>query len=629
MSVWTMDTESDGFVEHATVIHCAVLKELDTGVKVFFDPDNVKNLPEFLEENCSTIIVHNGIQHDFPLIKKVLGYDYNGKVYDTLVLSRILSPNRRVPFNCTVPGLAPHSLGAWGYRVGRGKVEYNDWANYSDAMLHRCEEDVEINELVYLKLQEEMKDGDWSTAVPMTMKLFQVFKEVSDYGWKVDEPHMHHCIHRLNGIISRISEFLYDSLPYVYVVDEVKVKGVYGCVKKPFLKSGTYSSNMELWFLNSSGDSHEQIDRMFDKEVGGPFTRLHYRKLSLDKRVEVIKMLLDAGWIPDKWNYNDDDEKTSPKLSKDDDFVGVDGAFGRHIVRRVQARHRRSNIMGLFKLIRPDGRISSRISGLAETARVKHTGIVNVPNVDSFFGKDFRKIFTHEEGKVLVGVDSSGNQVRQLCARMGDDKYEYEVLHGDVHSTNQKAAGLATRSNAKRFFYSFLFGAGDAKVGSIVQGSAADGKRLKENFLAGLPKLDELINNLKEEWRNHAKKREGKWGRVEYYNGWVSGLDGRPLYIKSEHAILVYVLQNMEAIQMSYALLFTRKWLEAQGLTFGKEYGIVAFVHDELNVECEPQYAKQIGETIKRAIIYAGKFLGISTPHDGDIKIGENWFQIH
>ena len=152
MSTWTMDTESDGFVEVATVIHCAVFKNLETGEVVNFTPHFVKNIPKFLEERCNTIICHNAIQHDFPLIKKILGYDYRGKVYDTLVLSRILSPNRRVPYNCLNARATSHGLEAWGYRVGRGKPEHNDWSVYTPAMLHRCSEDVEINEMVYLSL---------------------------------------------------------------------------------------------------------------------------------------------------------------------------------------------------------------------------------------------------------------------------------------------------------------------------------------------------------------------------------------------------------------------------------------------------------------------------------------------
>ena len=623
---WVGDLEADGFLEEVTVVHCGVFKNMHTKEVRKFTPNQIDEMLTFLD-TVDELIGHNFIKYDLKVLWKLYGYEFSGKVYDTVIQSRILRPFRTLPPNCPDRTLAPHGLGAWGYRVGRGKPDHTDWSVFSEEMLYRCSEDVEINELVYYALQEEMKDGDWSRAVPMTMKLFQVFDRIEDAGWYVDQPWMHYCIRRLTGIIERIDSFLKDELPYVYVVDETKVKGVYGHVKKPFKKNRQYTKNMVDWFLNSSKDSHEAIDREYDREVGGPFCRIHYRRLSLNKRVEVIDMLLDAGWIPDEWNVNDAGEETSPKLSKNDSFTGVDGAFGRHIVRRVQARHRRSNIMGFFKLIRLDGKIGSRISGLAETSRVKHAGIVNIPNTDSFFGTQIRKIFVAEEGKVLVGVDSAGNQVRQLCALMGDDKYEYEVLHGDVHESNRLAAGLPTRGTAKTFFYGFLFGAGDAKTGSIINGTAQDGKAIKQRFLAGLPLLGELVNRLKEEWRANAKTRRGRWGQ-EYYNGWITGLDGRPIYIKSEHAILVYVLQNMEAIQMSYALLFAYKWLEEK-YTWGEDYNIVCFYHDEINTECRPEIAQDVGEIVKKAIIHAGVFLGIKTPHDGDIKIGETWYAIH
>lgn len=623
--IWTGDLEADGLAD-ATVIHCGVFKELKTGRIVKFDPSTIHLMPAFMEDNISTLIIHNGIWYDVPLIKRLLGYEFRGKVYDTLVVSRLLNPNRRLPFNCPNPGASPNGLEAWGYRVGRGKPEHDDWSTYTPEMMHRCSEDVEINELTYHALVKEALEGDgnWSTAVPMTIKLFEVFNKIENYGWKVDQKHMKYCIGRLSGIMDRIDDFLCEQLPKVCVVDETKEAGQYKHVKKPFLKSGKYNAHMVKWFHRTSDTPEEDME---SREVWGPFTRLHYRRLSLDKRVEVIKMLLDSGWIPDKWNTNDDGERTSPKLNKDDSFTGVDGTFGRHIVRRVSAKHHRSTIEGWFKKIRPDGRIGSKISGLAETARVKHAVIANVPNTDTFFGTQLRKIFIAEEDKVLVGVDSAGNQVRQLCALMGDDEYEYEVLHGDVHESNRLAAGLPTRGNAKTFFYGFLFGAGDAKVGSIINGTSQDGKAIKQRFLTGLPRLGALVDRLKEEWRSHAKTRKGRWG-LEYYNGWVEGLDGRPVYIKSEHAILVYVLQNMEAIQMSYALLFAYKWLEEK-YTWGEDYGIVCFYHDEINTECRPEIAEDVGEIVKRAIIHAGEYLKIKTPHDGDIKIGKDWFEVH
>ncbi len=118
-TVWIGDLESDGLLAEATVIHCAVFKELKSDRVVKFTPDNIQLLPTFLEQNVEEVIIHNGIQFDIPLIKKVLGYEFDGKVYDTLVLSRMLSPNRRVPRLCPNTSASPHGLESWGWRVGR------------------------------------------------------------------------------------------------------------------------------------------------------------------------------------------------------------------------------------------------------------------------------------------------------------------------------------------------------------------------------------------------------------------------------------------------------------------------------------------------------------------------------
>ncbi len=87
---WTSDLEADALLDEATVIHCAVLKELGTGIKKSFTPEDIHLLPEFIEENVDTFIGHNFIGYDLPLIKKITGYEFSGKVIDTLILSRTL-----------------------------------------------------------------------------------------------------------------------------------------------------------------------------------------------------------------------------------------------------------------------------------------------------------------------------------------------------------------------------------------------------------------------------------------------------------------------------------------------------------------------------------------------------------
>mgnify|MGYP003664557383 CR=1 FL=1 len=54
---------------------------------------------------------------------------------------------------------------------------------------------------------------------------------------------------------------------------------------------------------------------------------------------------------------------------------------------------------------------------------------------------------------MLVGSDAQGLELRVLAHYINDPEYTKEVLEGDIHTTNQLAAGLSTRDEAKTFIY--------------------------------------------------------------------------------------------------------------------------------------------------------------------------------
>lgn len=620
------DLEANGLLRQATVIHCGVFKDSEGALRKFYG-DSLKKMCEYLD-TVDVLVIHNGIGYDLPLLKKIFGYEFKGKVVDTLLLSRLLKPKRMLPFHCPNKKAGPHSIEAWGYRVGRGKPEHDDWENFSPEMLHRCTEDVEILELVYKALLEEFRAGSWKQAFSLTQELFKNLHKQEEYGWLVDQEHMRRSIHQLDRWIDRIDRSIYKFLPNVLVVEETKTKGEYGHVKKPFLKSGEYSETVRNW-CDSAGIA------LADCPVGAVFTRISFRKTNLNSNEETKEFLLDLGWEPKEWNTNDDGERTSPKLSKDDPFEGINGSLGRLVAKRVQCRQRKSIIEGLLEIVRSDGAIASSVANLAETGRATHRGIVNVPGAKSFYGKQMRQTFVARAGKLLVGTDSDSCQLRMLAARMGDPAYTDAILNGkkengtDLHSVNMRAAGLGSRDDAKTFFYGILFGAGDAKTGRIVKGSAERGRQLKEKFFAGLPALRDLIDSLTAEWRKNAKQRfNPKFNRMEYYDGWVTGLDGRPIFIASEHAILVYVLQSDEAIMMTkaYNLLWER--LSAK-YEFPRQFGVVCWYHDEYTIECDEDIAEDVKTISEQCIVDAAKFYNIACPHVGDGKIGKSWWDIH
>ena len=128
-----------------------------------------------------------------------------------------------------------------------------------------------------------------------------------------------------------------------------------------------------------------------------------------------------------------------------------------------------------------------------------------------------------------------------LAHYMNDEEYTREVVDGDIHTKNQLAAGLDTRAKAKTFIYAFLYGAGPKKIGSI---TGTNGASIIKKFMKNVPALAEL----KEKITVNLKKK-----------GTLPGLDGRRLFIRSEHAALNTLLQGAGAIVMKKALVIFNK----------------------------------------------------------------------
>lgn len=579
-------------------------------------------------DTVDILVMHNGIGYDLPLLEKLFNWKFKGKIVDTLLMSRLLKPKRQIPYNCPNKKVGPHSIEAWGWRVGRGKPEHNDWEVFSEEMLHRCTEDVEILRLVYDELLKEAKGKHWRDAFLLTFDLFKYLQKQEEYGWLADREHMLRCIHQLDRWIALIDRAVYKYLPNVLEINETKKQGVYNFLQKPFLKSGKYSESVSNWILDSGLVG-------VDSPVGACFSRVGFRKTNLNSNDETKTFLLEAGWEPKEWNTDDEGNRTSPKLSKDDPFEGINGKLGKLVAKRVQCRQRKSIIQGLLESIRADGRIAASVANLAETGRATHRGIVNIPGAKSFYGKQMRMTFVAQAGFVLVGTDSDSCQLRMLAARMGDKAYTEALINGDKklgtdnHSLTMRIGELDTRDRAKNVIYCMIFGGGDPKLAKTANKPIGSGPELRKKLYAGLPGLARLKEELTAEWRSNAKKRfNTKFNRMEYYDGWVVGLDGRPIYIASEHAVLVYVLQSDEAIMMTkaYNLLNERLIKKYQ---YGKDFGVVCFYHDEFTVECREEIAEDVKKISEQCIVDAALYYNIQCPHKGDGKIGKDWYAIH
>lgn len=626
-NVQYIDTEADNLLDKVTKCHCGVFKNKDTGVVTKFRPHQIPDMLEFMDK-IDVLIGHNLIGYDLPMLKKLYGYEFKGKRVCTLIMSRLLDPKRMVPFNCPNKQCGPNSIEAWGYRVGRGKPEHNDWENFSEDMLHRCSEDTEILELTYNALLEEAKGKNWRNAFLLSFELFENLQKQEEYGWLVDQEHMRTCIRQLTKWIDRIDAVLTPRLPDILEINETKKAGEFGYVKKPFLKSGKYAESV----VKFCADCGIGVD---DRRVLGPFSRISFRKVDLNSNAETKDYLLSLGWEPLEWNYDDEGNRTSPKLSKDDPFDGLEDKVGKLVAKRVQCRQRRSIVEGLQTLVREDGRIASVVNTLAVTGRATHRNIVNIPAAGkSFFGKQMRRIFICREGYVLVGTDSDSCQLRMLGGRMGSEEYIRALTTGDkskgtdLHSLTKKIGDIESRDIAKNVMYCLLFGGGDAKLGKTAK-QPGRGKELREKLYKGFDGLGELMERLSKEWKATAKQRYNpKFNRIEFYDGSITALDGRPIKVPSEHQLLVYLLQSDESIMMSKAYNLANSRLAAK-FKYGVDFGFCTWMHDEYQVECREEIKEEVKVICEQAITDAGIFFNIKCPHIGDASYGRNWYETH
>ena len=441
--------------------------------------------------------------------------------------------------------------------------------------------------------------ADWALPLRIETKTAQIMFEMEQYVWLVHVERIHELIADLAEKILAIDDVVLPRIPM-----RVKSYGVE--VVKPFNMDGQPSAKVqEFW-----GDEVEL--------VSGPHCRIIWEVINLGSDKQVKEYLLSVGWKPLEWNYSKKTGAvTSPKLTEES-FDSLSDDTGKLVAERMKYKHRKSQLEGWLKVVREDGRIAQIISGLTPTGRYTHKQIVNVPGEDAVYGPEMRSVFIAKPGYKIVGCDAKSCQLRMLCHYMEDEEYTHAVLHGkkedgtDIHSVNMaKTGGMITvRRIVKSFIYGLLFGAQDPKLGAILGGTPADGRRLRAEFMRNLPALQRLVDGLLKAWEAR---------------GYLVGIDGRKLRIRAKHMTLVYLLQCAEAVLMKVAICLLDDWIKKEGL----DAHFVAFVHDEVQLEVREDQADRVAKLAERAVASAGEFLGLKVPSAGDAAIGNTWGDTH
>lgn len=548
-------------VKECTKVHCVVTKDIETNVvHVWHGNDLGKPLLEYLGK-ATMLIGHNLYGFDLECLRRMLGYRGNAKIYDSLIVSKLMYPDLQ---NHPLGG---NSLADWGKYMGNEKIDYKGtWDELTIEMVDYCVQDVHVAHDIYTKQKQ------WLGKNPLYQKVLQLEHMASDIinqqqvnGFSFDVVASEKLLQELLHFKAQVEDEMRTIFP-----DKVHVRFSDKTGKRLKDKVETFNpaSRKQIaerlyekygWEAPQTDNGNPNVDASVLGELEFPEAK------KLVEYFDVIKLM---GQVEDWWT-----RATNSRDSKVHGYVNVQGAA---------------------------------------TGRCTHSQ----PNLAQVSGDHrARALWLPHGNDVLLGSDLSGLELRMLAHYM----YEYDngayadvILNGDIHLHNQEKAGLPTRNNAKTFIYGFLYGAGDAKVGKIVNGSSKQGAALKEKFLKELPALAKV-----KQWVEFQAAKKNS----------VTLVDGREAPVRSKHAALNTLLQGSGAVVSKYWMIIADKNLTNR---FGKnKVKQLAYVHDELQFSCPRNIAEEAGGIITASAIEAGTRLGIKMPINAEYKIGSNWSETH
>jgi DNA polymerase I-like protein with 3'-5' exonuclease and polymerase domains len=642
--VIVFDLETDGFLESVTKTHCLNMIDRAAGKRLrytdydtYSDGTLVKaagSLEQGLARLAKAPLLagQNIIGYDLPVLEKLYGFVPKVPVFDTLIASRVIWTNIiDVDFSLLRSGKLPqefkdkgyigsHKLAAWGYRLGMHKGDFDPkdygftWATvpFLKEMDDYCAQDCEVT----LKWIEKIESKNYSTeCLEMEMRVAQIIAQQERNGFPFDVA---------------AAEKLYATLT----------------ARKADL-DGAVSQAFPPWEVKLPDFIPKRANKKLGYLPGVPVPRSKTEVFNPGSRAHIADRLKDKYG----WNPIDFTPKGDPKI--DESVLGSlpypeAKVLTEYLLVTKYAGQVYEGDKGWLRQVK-DGRIHGRVNtNGAVTGRMTHSNpnVAQVPKVGSPYGEECRSLFTASEGRVMVGCDAEGLELRMLAHYMATwdgGGYSAAVVEGrkedetDVHNVNKKAAGLNKRDAAKTFIYALLYGAGDFKIGTVVYDDFTDSQRaaFDKKYPLGSKSRDRGLATLGKNRRaqimeklpafaklTDAVKKTAKARRQ------LKGLDGRIIHVRSEHSALNALLQGAGAIVMKKALVILDDAIATHPMLAGN-VAFLANVHDEYQMETTPDLAETLGVLAADAIRLAGEHFKLRCPLAGSYDIGRTWADTH
>lgn len=629
------DIETNGLLKEVNVLHCMCVYDTEMKKMYRFDPTNVEEGVKMLQDTITQggkLCGHNVIDYDIPALEKLyphlfhISYDQQEQVVDTLVLARLIYSNiDTIDLGLMKSGKLPktlyksHKLMAWGYRLGVLKGTYGEqedaWAIYNPEMLDYNEQDVWVTKALYEKLTAKPYS---SRAIELEHQVAWLMAKQERNGFKFDYEGALKLSETLKERQAVITTTLLKKIPEI--PDKVFVP------KRDNKRLGYKAGVPVQKYKTFNPNSRQQIEYVFR-------TMYHYNPDNPD-----LYDIPDMAENPNLADYRLKMDDITMEFVKEDpecpeELREIAGLIQESLMLKKRLGQIADGSNAWLSAYDPDdGCIHGRVvPNGAVSGRATHSSpnVAQVPHVGSPYGAECRSLWSAGDWW-QAGIDACGLELRCLAHYMSPydkGKYAHTILNGDIHTMNQKAAGLPERNQAKTFIYAFLYGAGDAKIGKIIGGDASDGKRIKRKFLKATP----AIKNLRDAVQNAIVETDhGKV--VRWKRHYLKGLDGRLLYVRSPHSALNLLLQSAGALVCKKWIVRTEERLIQRGLKHGwdGDFAYMAWIHDEIQVACRTkEIAEIVVEEAQAAMRDAQEFFGFRMQLDTEGIIGKNWCDCH
>ena len=578
------DIETDGLLRCLTKIHCIAAQDLDTNEKYFWDNGSIKEGLAFLL-TADELWGHNIIGYDYQAIREVYPkWIYQGKTYDTLILSRLFFTDlldrdfRSRPTNMPGNLYGRHSLEAWGHRLNVHKSEFGksldgDWSVYTPEMGLYCQQDVVVSCAVARLFEPKLEV--YKDCIDTEHRIADLMAWQEREGFPFDVAKAHQLESKLRTELDSISEEMRNTFAFV--------------------NGGSFTP----------------------KRDNGP--RGYVAGCAMSKLKEFSPTSRDhIAWAFETFRGWEPREKTASGRAKIDDSVlkeiGTEEALKFARILELQ-KHlgQLSEGKNAWLKLEHNGRLHHSCILNTNTGRMAHLR----PNISQTpSAPEYRELFYPGKDRVQVGADASGLELRCLGSYLhpfDGGAFARTVVEGDIH---QKLADVykTSRKQSKPITYCLIYGGGDMKLGLTAGASkrhaAAKGKEIRKRIMEGLDGFAELSAAIQ-------KRAEGDVLR---------GLDGRPIRLQGKrHASLNYLLQSAGAVICKLWCIRTNELLQEAGI----DYWPMAFVHDELQLSVSPDQVKDAEFLITTAMKDVEHQLKFRCALDSEAQHGDTWADCH